>query len=138
MQNKLVSNKLLILFKNSCSVDCFKIHKNNACSENNQNLDSDQLNKNEFDNSNTNNKPLNLDEYQDTIIDATKLSCLKENQSIMTKLRNKKLQKIIREIDSTKFKKKTLEKMMNDNDFKDFADEILISLGFLKDNIFNY
>jgi SpoVK/Ycf46/Vps4 family AAA+-type ATPase len=84
------------------------------------------------------NKPLYLDEYQDIIIDKTKLSTLKENQSIMTKLRNKKLQKIIREIDSAKFKKKSLEKMMNDKDFKDFVDEILVSLGYLKDEVFNY
>ena len=50
---------------------------------------TDQENNANF-NSNIN-KPLYLDEYQDIIVDKSKLSILKENQSIMTKLRNKKL-----------------------------------------------
>jgi hypothetical protein len=57
----------------------------------------------------------------------------------MTKLRNNKLKRIIRSIDSTKFKKNTLEKMMaGDKDFREFCDEILRTLGYLKDNTFTY
>lgn len=79
-----------------------------------------------------------LDEYNDIILDSNKLGRLKENKSIMNKLKNKKLAKIIKEIDSTKYKKKMLEKMLDDKDFKDFVDEILLSLGYLKENIFTY
>lgn len=53
-------------------------------------------------------------------------------------LKNKSLGKIIKHIDSTKFKKKTLEKFMKDREFKEFIDEILISLGYLKNNVFTY
>lgn len=55
----------------------------------------------------------------------------------MTMLRNKNLKKIIKEIDSSKYKKRTLEKMQEDPDFKDFTTEILKSLGFIKNNIFS-
>lgn len=51
-------------------------------------------------------------------------------------LRNKNLKKIIKEIDSSKYKKRTLEKMQEDPDFKEFTTEILKSLGFIKNNIF--
>lgn len=54
----------------------------------------------------------------------------------MTMLRNKNLKKIIKEIDSSKYKKRTLEKMQEDPDFKEFTTEILKSLGFIKNNIF--
>jgi hypothetical protein len=66
------------------------------------------------------------------------LANLEKDDKIMTKLRNNKLKKIIKSIDSARFKKKTLEKMMNDSDFKEFTDEILKALGFLKDNMFTY
>ncbi len=79
-----------------------------------------------------------LDEYNDIILDSIKLGRLKENKSIMTKLKNKRLVKIIKEIDSTKYKKKMLEKMLDDKDFKEFVDEILLTLGYLKENIFTY
>jgi len=75
---------------------------------------------------------------QDIIVEKSKLNLIRENKSIMNKLKNKKLQRIIKGIDSAKYKKKLLEKMMNDKDFKDFTDEILITLGYLKDNTFNY
>jgi len=52
----------------------------------------------------------------------------------MNKLKNKKLKRIIRFIDGSKFKKKNLEKMMKDNDFADFVNEILTTLNFLKSN----
>jgi len=55
----------------------------------------------------------------------------------MNKLKNIKLKKIIRNIDNTKFKKKTLEKMLLEQDFKVFADEILDTLGYLKNNVFD-
>jgi hypothetical protein len=56
----------------------------------------------------------------------------------MNLIKNKKLKKIIKHIDSTKYKKTFLEKMLLDADFKDFTDEILVSLGFLKDGVFIY
>lgn len=63
---------------------------------------------------------------------------LETNEKLMTLIKNNKLKKIIKHIDSSKYKKKTLEKMMEDKDFKDFTDEILTTLGYLKDNIFTY
>ena len=35
-------------------------------------------------------------------------------------------------------KKTFLEKMLTDKDFKEFTDEILTALGFLKDGVFSY
>ena len=52
----------------------------------------------------------------------------------MNKLKNKKLKRIIKYIDGSKFKKRNLEKMLKDVDFSNFTDEILKSLGYLKDN----
>ena len=80
--------------------------------------------------------PLNLDEDEDVILSNEELSVLKTNNKIMTMLRNKNLKKIIKEIDSSKYKKRTLEKMQEDPDFKEFTTEILKSLGFIKNNIF--
>ena len=55
----------------------------------------------------------------------------------MTKIKNKKLKKILNEIDTAKYKKRTLEKyMINDSDFKEFTTEILNTLGFIKNNEF--
>ena len=52
-------------------------------------------------------------------------------------LKNKTLRKIIREIDSAKYKKRTLERMINnDKNFKEFVQDILITLGFIKDGFF--
>jgi hypothetical protein len=56
----------------------------------------------------------------------------------MNLIKNNKLKKIIKHIDASKYKKKTLEKMMEDKEFKQFTDEILKTLGYLKDNIFTY
>jgi hypothetical protein len=56
----------------------------------------------------------------------------------MNRLKNNKLKKIIKTIDSTRFKKRTLEKMLNDEDFKEFTDEILKTLGYLKGETFTY
>jgi hypothetical protein len=88
---------------------------------------------------------LNLDEDDDIILGKAKLDLLSifviilvQNDKIMTKLRNSKLKRIIKSIDSTKYKKKTLEKIMNDKDFREFADDILKTLGYLKDNSFTY
>ena len=53
----------------------------------------------------------------------------------MSKIKNKNLQKIITHINSTKYKKKSLEKLIKeDSDFKEFINEILSTLGYLKDN----
>ncbi len=82
-----------------------------------------------------NERPLNLDDNQDIIVDPSSLHKLRENTSIMNKLKNKRLKKIIRNIDSAKYKKRILEKLIsNDKDFKDFVDEILSSLGYLNEN----
>ena len=88
---------------------------------------------------NENNKrELNLDEDQDIILSRENLSILKTNDKIMNMLKNKRLRKIIIEIDSTKFKKKTLEKMLKDSQFREFTDEILTTLGYLKNGSFSY
>jgi hypothetical protein len=103
---------------------CYKNHKLNC--EGRDKIVEDVVN---------NERPLNLDESQDIIVDQSSLEKLKENMSIMNKLKNKKLKKIIRNIDSAKFKKRILEKIIaNDKDFKEFVDEILSSLGYLDDN----
>ena len=87
---------------------------------------------------NQDNKPLNLDNLNDIVVPKIKLDRLCENTKLMTLLKNKSLQKIIKHIDSTRYKKNTLEKMLKDNDFRLFADEILDSLGYLKDKTFTY
>ena len=116
-----------------CSILCFKEHKlkcNNKL--NNKNEDNDKQNE-----ENIIVQPLNLDEDEDIILNEKQLSILKTNKSIMTKLKNKKLLKILKEIDSTKYKKRTLEKQMEiDPDFKIFTTEILTTLGFVKNNEF--
>ena len=116
-----------------CSISCFKEHRikcNNKL--NNKNEDNDKQNE-----ENITVQPLNLDEDEDIILNEKQLSILKTNKSIMTKLKNKKLLKILKEIDSTKYKKRTLEKQMKiDPDFKIFTTEILTTLGFVKNNEF--
>lgn len=84
------------------------------------------------------NKPLCLNEDEDIILTKERLETLKGNTKITQMLKNKKLASIIKHIDSTKYKKKTLEKMLLDPEFRLFADEILTTLGFLKDNTFTY
>jgi len=37
-----------------------------------------------------------------------------------------------------KYKKKTLEKILLDKDFRDFTDEILETLGYLKNKVFEF
>jgi hypothetical protein len=57
----------------------------------------------------------------------------------MNMIKNNRLKKIIKHIDSTKYKKRTLEKFLRDPAFLDFANELLRSLGFLdKNNSFTY
>lgn len=115
-----------------CSIKCYKEH-NLICNEKNC---IKKENDNEKDNNN-NTQPLNLDEDEDIILSEDQLASLKNNKSIMTIIKNKKLRKILKEIDSAKYKKRTLEKyMMNDPDFKEFTTEILNSLGFIKNNEF--
>ena len=116
-----------------CSILCFKEHKlkcNNKLKNNNE--ENDKQNE-----ENTIVQPLNLDEDEDIILNEKQLSILKTNKSIMTKLKNKKLVKILKEIDSTKYKKRTLERQMEiDPDFKIFTTEILTTLGFVKNHEF--
>jgi hypothetical protein len=114
-----------------CSINCHKEH-NKQCNEKN-------VIKNENEDNEENNKiqPLNLDEDEDIILSEKQLSCLKSNKSITTKIKNKKLRKILKEIDTAKYKKRTLERYMkNDPDFKEFTTEILQTLGFIKNNEF--
>ena len=115
-----------------CSIKCYKEH-NLICNE--KNLEKND--KNEEKEINNNIQPLNLDEDEDIILSEKQLSSLKNNKSIMTKIKNKKLKKILNEIDTAKYKKRTLEKyMINDPDFKEFTTEILNTLGFIKNNEF--
>ena len=118
-----------------CSIPCFKNHKENCNKKNKDDTDIDLKDK-QIENENKV-LPLNLDEDEDIILTEKELSVLKTNKSIMTKIKNKKLLKILKEIDSTKYKKRTLEKVMeNDPDFKAFTTEILETLGFVKNNEF--
>ena len=118
-----------------CSISCFKNHKEKCNKELKDNTDI----KNEQIENDNKVLPLNLDEDEDIILSEKELSVLKTNKSIMTKIKNKKLLKILKEIDSTKYKKRTLEKIMeNDPDFKAFTTEILETLGFIKNNEFIY
>lgn len=82
-------------------------------------------------------RPLNLNEYEDIILSSNELAKLKQNEKIMTMLRNRKLKRIIKEIDQAKYKKKSLERMQLDPDFKAFCEDILTTLGFLKNHLFN-
>ena len=112
-----------------CSIQCCKIHKENCNVINNNNNISlvEDIN-------NYKNKPLNLDEDEDIILTKEELNKLKSNKKIMNMIKNKNLKKIIKEIDSAKFKKKTLEKIQkNDKNFLNFTLEILRCLGFLND-----
>ena len=114
-----------------CSISCYKLHKNNC------DFSAKKINEEEHNEDEKKISPLNLDEDEDIILSNKRLSILKTNKSIMTKLNNKKLFKILKDIDSTKYKKRTLEKMMNtDPDFREFTMEILQTLGFLKNNEF--
>ena len=116
-----------------CSILCFKKHKL-KCNKNEKN---NLINNNELNEDNNKVQPLNLDEDEDIILSEKQLSVLKNNKNIMTKLKNKKLLKILKGIDATKYKKRTLEKQMEiDPDFRLFTTEILIALGFIKNNEF--
>ena len=113
-----------------CSVKCYKEH-NKICNEKNNKKEKKE------ENNEVNIQPLNLDEDEDIILTEKDLACLKNNKSIMTKIKNKKLRKILKEIDTAKYKKRTLEKyMVNDPDFKEFTTDILKTLGFIKNQEF--
>lgn len=115
-----------------CSVKCFKEHKS-KCEE----ADKSKYQINENNETDKINKPLNLDEDEDVILLEKKLNVLKTNKNIMTKIKNEKLMKILRQIDSAKYKKRTLEKIMEgDPEFKEFTIEILETLGFIQNNEF--
>ena len=114
-----------------CSINCFKEHKEKCITikgNDNQNNENENLN---------HDKPLNLDEEEDIILEKKDLDKLKGNQKIINMLKNKSLRKIIREIDGAKYKKRTLERVMkNDKNFKEFIQDILYTLGFIKNGIF--
>ena len=114
---------------NYCSINCFNEHKK-ICIMNEEKNNKIEENLNY-------NKPLNLDEEEDIILEKKDLDKLKENQKIINMLKNKSLRKIIREIDGAKYKKRTLERVMkNDKNFKEFIQDILYTLGFIKNGIF--
>ena len=115
----------------SCSITCFKNHKT-MCKPPQPVESAETALTNEQ-------KPLNLDEEEDVILSKEQLSVLKQNDKIMTMLRNKNLKKIIKDIDSAKYRKSKLEKTMKINPhFKEFTTEILTTLGFIKNNEFVY
>ena len=114
-----------------CSIKCYKEHNQKCIEKLVIKEDKEERNINDK------NQPLNLDEDEDIILSEKQLSVLKDNKSIMTKIKNQKLMKILKEIDSAKYKKRTLSKYMeNDPDFKEFTTEILDSLGFIQNNEF--
>ncbi len=114
---------------NYCSINCFNEHKKICIINEEKN--------NEIEENLNYNKPLNLDEDEDIILEKKDLEKLKDNKKIMNMLKNNTLRKIIREIDSAKYKKRTLERMINnDKNFKEFVQDILITLGFIKDGFF--
>lgn len=113
----------------SCSVKCSKAHKEKCVPILKEEFKEEKKEE-------ENQRPLNLDEDEDIILSKDELSVLKSNNKIMTMLRNKNLKKIIKEIDSSKYKKRTLERMQLDPDFKEFTTEILTTLGFIKDGVF--
>lgn len=78
-----------------------------------------------------------LDETEDVILSETQLSKLKEKSSIINKLKNTRLRKILKAINSSKFKKQMLEQIMKeDKHFTMFCDEILTALGF-SESVYN-
>ena len=113
----------------SCSIKCSKAHKEKCVPILKEEFKEEKKEE-------ENQRPLNLDEDEDIILSKDELSVLKSNNKIMTMLRNKNLKKIIKEIDSSKYKKRTLERMQLDHDFKEFTTEILTTLGFIKDGVF--
>ena len=113
----------------SCSIKCSKAHKEKCVPILKEEFKEEKKEE-------ENQRPLNLDEDEDIILSKDELSVLKSNNKIMTMLRNKNLKKIIKEIDSSKYKKRTLERMQLDPDFKEFTTEILTTLGFIKDGVF--
>ena len=116
-----------------CSIKCYKEHIK-VCNE--KNKIKEEKEEQEITNDI---QPLNLDEDEDIILTEKELCNLKNNKNIMTKIKNKKLMKILKEIDSAKYKKRTLERYMDkDPDFKEFTTEILETLGFIKNNEFIY
>lgn len=122
-----ICNVFLIDF--SCSINCSKAHKEKCVPIVKEELKEEK-------NEEESQRPLNLDEDEDIILSKDELSVLKSNNKIMTMLRNKNLKKIIKEIDSSKYKKRTLERIQLDPDFKEFTTEILNTLGFIKGGVF--
>lgn len=79
---------------------------------------------------------VDLDETEDVILDESDLEKLLTNTSITKKLKNKKLRRIIKLINASKFKNSLLDKTSkHDKHFKDFTEEILETLGIKKGKI---
>lgn len=118
------------MFIISCSVICYKKHKEECLKQINTTIeDKNKINNNRK-------LSLNLDENEDIILEENQLNKLLLNKSICKKLSNQKLRKIIKLINNAKFKSSLLSKTIkNDKEFKSFADEILIELGYKKGNI---
>lgn len=118
-------SKNIEIMINSCTVNCYKQHKEKCIKINTKDSES-----------NIEIKPLNLNEYEDVILSQNELIKLKQNEIIMTMLRNRKLKRIIKVIDQAQYKKKSLERMQFDPEFNDFCAEILTTLGFVRDHFF--
>lgn len=117
----------------SCSVVCYKTHKLTCIAPNDQKLQESQLTKQQ----NSQSK-LSLDEGEDIILETDQLDALLTSEKVTSKLKNKKLKRIIKLINSSKFKSSLLDKILKkDNHFREFADEILVSLGFKVDSTVN-
>lgn len=131
LQRKIV--RLLIIKVFSCSVSCYKTHKL-VCAVSTDNKDKeDQQTKQP----NTHNK-LSLDDGEDIILEEDQLNLLITNDKITSKLKNRKLKRIIKLINASKFKSSLLDKILKkDVHFREFADEILVCLGFKVDSTVN-
>ena len=110
-----------------CSIKCYKEHKIKFIEKKEEKKEKEPLIKND----------LNLKEDEDIILSKEELKKLRKNKAILDKIKNKQLQKIIKEIDGAKYKKKLLKKFMDsDEEFKEFTCEIVRTLGFTKSNEF--
>lgn len=127
-------NKLIQYYTSiySCSSSCYKTHISSSHQQTEQEKLENKTNLKENIIKNENPR-LELDEHEDIIVPTERLEGIINNQSLRTKLKNTKLRKIIKFINSSKLKTTLLSKAIkNDAHLKDFVDEILEGLGYLK------
>ena len=74
-------------------------------------------------------------EDEEVIVDVSRLEKAKNSAKIKRYLSHSKLQKIIRQIDSNRNRKKALLKQIDmDSDFRVFIDEMLLEMGYLDEH----